>query len=161
VGRCHPILSETAPAQGEHFGDHQLEFDTTESILEAIDVIKNDIKPFCLSVLVLTPHTNSQMEHIERLIVDQDPTHYDSQHLVWKHPHLSPEDLYELVSLAHIETLHPRNIFKKRIIDRMKAIEAGSPPLFSEGVNAIYREQRNRPGRPVPGPGHPDSSALA
>ena len=58
------------------------EFDTAESILEAIDIIKNEIRPFCLSLLVLTPHTNSQMAHVEPLIFDTDDTHYDSQYLV-------------------------------------------------------------------------------
>jgi len=115
------------------------EWDTAESILEAVDIIKNDIKPFCASILVLTPHTNSQMAHIEPLIVDDDHTHYDSRHLVWKHPHLSPEDLYELLSIAHRETLHPRNLIKKRIVDRMRALETAAPPLFSETVQSIYR----------------------
>jgi radical SAM superfamily enzyme YgiQ (UPF0313 family) len=118
------------------------EFDTAESLLEAIDVIKNVIRPFCLSLLVLTPHTNSQMKHIESLIFDDDPTHYDSQHLVWKHPSLTPDDIYELVSIAHRETAHPRNIIKKRIIDRMKALESQEPPLFSRQMNAMYQEHR-------------------
>ncbi len=125
------------------------EFDTANSLLEAIDIIKNDIRPFCLSLLVLTPHTNSQMKHIEDLTFDHDPVHYDSQYMVWKHPHLSPDDIYELVKIAHTETAHPRNLIKKRIIDRIKVLEASGPPLFSDRVNDLYTEHRN----PSAGPG--------
>ena len=63
-----------------------------------------------------------------------------------KHPHLSPDDIYELVSIAHRETAHPRNLIKKRIIDRMNAIERAAPPLFSDNMNAVYREHKSRAG---------------
>ncbi len=121
------------------------ETDTAESILEAGEIIRNELRPFCLSLLVLTPHTNSQIETVESRIFDHDPTHYDSQHLVWEHPHLTPEDIYELLWITHRDTVHPRNLVKKRIIERMKAVEAGAPPLFSERVTESYGQWKGRP----------------
>ena len=117
------------------------EFDTAESILEAVDIIKNDIRPFCVSILVLTPHTNSQMAHIEPLVFDRDDMHYDSQHLVWQHPTLSADDLYQLLTIAHRETVHPRNLVKKRIVERMKALEAGDTALFSDRMRSVHAER--------------------
>jgi hypothetical protein len=66
--------------------------------------------------------------------------------MVWKHPHLSPDDIYELVKIAHTETAHPRNLIKKRIIDRIKVLEAAGPPLFSERIDGLYTAHRNPPG---------------
>lgn len=122
------------------------EFDTAESILESIEIIKNEIKPFCSVYLVLTPHTNAGLTHLEPLVVDHDSTHYNTRHLVWKHPHLSPEDIRELLWIAQKETLHPRNNINRRIIDKVKQIESKESPLYSERIQDIYRtRQQMRP----------------
>lgn len=115
------------------------EFDTIESILDSIEIIKNEIKPFCNPCLVLTPHVNAQITSLEPLVVDKDPTHYDTRHLVWKHPHLSPEDIRELLWIAHKETVHPRNLINRKIVEKLKKIESSKSPLFSNKVSKIYK----------------------
>ena len=113
------------------------EFDTVESILESIEIIKNDIKPFCNPFLVLTPHVNSKISHLEPLVLDRDPLHYDTRHLVWKHPHLSPEDIRELLWIAHRETVHPRNFINNSIVEKLERIESNNSPLFSDKVSKM------------------------
>lgn len=115
------------------------EFDTIESILESIEIIKNDIKPFCAVFLVLTPHTNSKLTHLEPLVVDNNPKHYDTRHLVWKHPHLFPEDIRELLWIASKETVHPKNVINRRIIEKLKKIELRNSPFYSNRVNEVYK----------------------
>lgn len=117
------------------------EFDTIESILESIAIIKNDIKPFCTAFLILTPHTDSRITHLETLIVDNDHRHYDTQHLVWRHPHLTPEDIRQLLWLAHKETVHPRNVIKKKIVEKLEAMELRSSYLYSERAAGVYRNR--------------------
>jgi len=114
------------------------EFDTVESVLESIDILKNDIAPFCNPFLVLTPHTDSHIAHLEPLINDDDPLHYDTRHLVWKHPHLSADDVQELLWIAHRETVHPKNHINNKIVRKLEMIEAGNPPLYSDQVHQLY-----------------------
>jgi MoaA/NifB/PqqE/SkfB family radical SAM enzyme len=114
------------------------EFDTIESVLESIDIIKHDIRPFCNPYLVMTPHVNSRITHLEPLVIDRDPEHYDTRHLVWMHPHLSPEDIRELLWVAHRETVHPRNFINKRIVAKLEKIESDKAPLYSDKVHEIH-----------------------
>mgnify|MGYP001611710172 CR=1 FL=1 len=44
-------------------------------------------------------------------ILDWDWTHFDGKHLVWRHPHLSPEDVQQALDYAYRES----NTLYKRI----------------------------------------------
>jgi anaerobic magnesium-protoporphyrin IX monomethyl ester cyclase len=120
------------------------ETDTVESILESIDVLKTEVKPFCTAFLVMTPHTNSRIEHLEGAIFDHNPAHYDTRNLVWKHPNLSPEDIRELLWVAHRETVNPKNRINRRLVARLGELEKSDGPLYSCRVSDIYRARRER-----------------
>jgi radical SAM superfamily enzyme YgiQ (UPF0313 family) len=117
------------------------EFDTVDSLLESFDLLKNVIRPFCNPFLVLTPHMNSKIAHLEPLIDDHKHDHYDTRHLVWKHPHLAPEDIRELLWLAHKETVHPKNHMNKKIVKKLSDLESAGP-LFSHRVYSRYRQRQ-------------------
>jgi pyruvate-formate lyase-activating enzyme len=114
------------------------ESDTVASILESIRIIKHDIKPFCTVFLVLTPHSNSGLVNLEPLVVDNRHKHWDTRHLVWKHPNLLPEDIRELLWIAQKETLYPKNIINRRIIEKLKEMETLDSPFYSKRVHDIY-----------------------
>jgi radical SAM superfamily enzyme YgiQ (UPF0313 family) len=120
------------------------EFDTIESILDSLEILKTIIRPFCNPFLVLTPHTNSKISHLEPLIEDHEHTHYDTRHLVWKHPHLFPGEIRELLWLAHKETVHPKNHMNNKIVNKLKTIESNNGPLYSSRVNEIYQKRLER-----------------
>jgi radical SAM superfamily enzyme YgiQ (UPF0313 family) len=99
------------------------ESDTEESFLEAVGIIRDVLKPFCVVFLVLTPHANSKLQELEKKIIDRDPRHYDSMHLVWKHPHLEPSQVRDLLWKGHQSVIHPGNYPKRKIMKRWNAIQ--------------------------------------
>lgn len=97
--------------------------DTEKSFLEAVDIIKNFLKPFCVVFLVLTPHANAKLVTLEKKITDREPTHYDSMHLVWKHPHLDPGQVRDLLWQGHESIVHCGNYPKRKIMKRWQVIK--------------------------------------
>lgn len=97
--------------------------DTEESFLDAVDIIKNLKASFCTVFTALTPYCNTNLVDLEEKIVDRDPRHYDGYHLVFRHPHLEPEQVRNLFWKAHESTIHPLNSKKKRIIERWRELK--------------------------------------
>jgi len=78
------------------------EDDTPESILEDLVTIKKigfDVH----QITVLTPFPKTQLwnEVQEKYgIFDRNPKHYDTRHLVWNHPNISPRQMHYLLQTA-------------------------------------------------------------
>jgi radical SAM superfamily enzyme YgiQ (UPF0313 family) len=78
------------------------EDDTFDSILEDLITIRQigfDVH----QITVLTPFPKTELwSEVERKygIFDRDPRHYNTRHLVWNHPHISPRQMHYLQQIA-------------------------------------------------------------
>lgn len=85
--------------------------DTVQSIRDEIDLLCG----YHLGVYqfnVITPYPGTAMfEAYKHSLLDRDWHHFDGKHLVWKHPHLSPEDVQRVLVYAYKKS----NTLYKRI----------------------------------------------
>lgn len=99
--------------------------DTKESI--KIDLEKlDDLSLFALIFLVLTPYPELPQYGSwknEGLIVNDDWRAYDGMNLVFRHPHMSVEDVREVFEYAVCNIYSPYNYNKRRVLQRMYKIK--------------------------------------
>lgn len=91
-------------------------FDTSQSLLKDIQMLSDELRVQQASFFILTPLPGS-MDHktmLEKgLIFDFDFNHYDSFHLVWKHPHFDPNTMKEFYLFAWKYFYSFRNLIKR------------------------------------------------
>lgn len=96
--------------------------DTKESI--KIDLEKVSKLPlYVLIFLVLTPYPELPLYKFLKdrgLIINEDWCAYDGMNLVFRHPHMSVEDVRELFEYAVCNIYSPYNYNKRRVLQRMK-----------------------------------------
>ncbi len=90
--------------------------DTTETIKKDIQTLTNQLQVQQASFFILTPLPGSQ-DHknmLEKnLIFDLDYNHYDSFHLVWKHPYLTPQIMKKIYKYCWNYFYSLPQLFKK------------------------------------------------
>lgn len=96
-------------------GTYMLGFpdDTVESIREDIDTLASwDF--FLMQFTILTPYPGTPLwRQLGTRIIDHDWSHYDSYHLVWEHPHISPSQMRDLLFYALKKINRPGNYLRK------------------------------------------------
>ena len=141
--------------------------DTPESIARDIAVIQRELPIDILEFFILTPLPGSQ-DHTALFVkgtpMDADMNHYDSEHVVTAHQHMTAEQLtaiykrawYLYYSRAHLETLIKREVAAggsgRRVAEAAfffyaSAVYEHVHPLQSGLIRRKRRRQR-RPGMP-------------
>jgi radical SAM superfamily enzyme YgiQ (UPF0313 family) len=96
-------------------GTYMLGFpdDTAESIRADIDTLATwDF--FLIQFTILTPYPGTPLwQQLGDKVIDSDWSHYDSYHLVWDHPHISPSRMRELLYYALKRINRPANYLRK------------------------------------------------
>jgi radical SAM superfamily enzyme YgiQ (UPF0313 family) len=99
-----------------------LESDTEESIrasIEELAAMRFDMVQVC--ILTPLPQTPLWQRIQDRYgIDDQDYSHFDGKHLVWRHPALTEEQLEGLLDWS-FKTLYPRTNFVRTIVKYARA----------------------------------------
>lgn len=102
--------------------------DTEESIkadiqqLNEIDILTGTM------IAIETPYWGTPLHQRlvrEGKIIDNDPEHYDSCHLVWRHPHFDPDQGREMFEWAIINQVGRMTVRKKSIIRTMERLQRG------------------------------------
>lgn len=98
-------------------GTYMLGFpnDTAASIREDIEILASwDF--FLVQFTILTPFPGTPLwEQLKDKITDSDWSHFDSYHLVWDHPHFTPQGLRDTLYQALRRVNRPSNYLRKML----------------------------------------------
>lgn len=103
-------------------GTYMLGFpgDTVESVQEDLRALES-WGFFLMQFTILTPYPGTPLyKQLQPKITDQDWRHYDSYHLVWDHPSLSPEQARELLFQALRRINRPSQYLRKISTDYLR-----------------------------------------
>lgn len=112
---------------------------------DTVDSVRRDITTLAgldvdvVQVQVLTPFPRTeQRENIETKhgLTDRNLSHYNSRNLVWKHPHISPEQMRELQNWAHARLTSSRRSLRTMA---KFAIHFGRPGFSFGGTALVAR----------------------
>lgn len=113
-------------------GTYMLGFpgDTVESVQEDLRALES-WGFFLMQFTILTPYPGTPLyKQLQPKIVDHDWRHYDSYHLVWDHPSLSPEQARGLLFQALKRINRPSQYLRKISTDylrrRVPAVQRGA-----------------------------------
>lgn len=86
---------------------------------------------FLMQFTILTPYPGTPLyKQLQPKIVDHDWRHYDSYHLVWDHPSLSPEQarglLFQALKRINRPSQYLRKISTEYLRRRMPAVRRGA-----------------------------------
>lgn len=102
--------------------------DTEESIKADIQQI-NEIDILTGTMIAIeTPYWGTPLHQRlvrEGKIIDDDPEHYDSCHLVWRHPTFDPDQGREIFEWAVVNQVGKMTVRKKSIIRTMERLQRG------------------------------------
>jgi hypothetical protein len=102
--------------------------DTEESIKADIQQL-NEIDILTGTMLAIeTPYWGTPLHQRlmrEGKIIDHDPAHYDSCHLVWRHPTFDPDQGREIFEWAVVNQVSKMTVRKKSIIRQMQRLQRG------------------------------------
>lgn len=130
--------------------------DTEDSIKSDIQQL-NEIDILTGTMIAIeTPYWGTPLHRRlvkEGKIIDHDPEHYDSFHLVWRHPRFDPDQGRELFEWAVVNQVGRMTVRKKSILrtmerlrrddgggsDRADAALLPSPPSLTEEVAALVK----------------------
>ncbi|GAI78050.1 unnamed protein product, partial [marine sediment metagenome] len=74
----------------------------------------SSLELFLAQISVLTPFPGTPLwKQLENKIIDKDWNHYDIYHLVWKHPHITPEEARSLLAYGQSKINNPLNYSTK------------------------------------------------
>jgi radical SAM superfamily enzyme YgiQ (UPF0313 family) len=87
--------------------------DTAEVIYRDVERLST-LGLFLAQVSVLTPFPGTPLwDQLEDRIVDNDWNHFDIYHLVWDHPHISPEEARDLLAYAQTKINNPFKYYRQ------------------------------------------------
>lgn len=95
------------------------EHDTVENVKENIEKLNAIEGLFAVQFWIVTPFPGSIFyDRLDKkgLITNKNWQDYDAVHLIWEHPHLSPEQTVDLVKYAVRNHCHPLNVRKRKIL---------------------------------------------
>lgn len=87
--------------------------DTVESIYRDIERL-SILGLFLAQISIITPFPCTPLwKQLENKIIDKDWNHYDIYHLVWKHPHITPDEARDLLAYGQTKINSPLNYSRK------------------------------------------------
>lgn len=126
--------------------------DTPESIKNNYKRLK-DLKPDFVNLFILTPYHKTKLwdQIEEKYGIDQsDWSKFDSKHLVWNHPHLTPEDCQELLNYGYDifnSEKYTLNLIRKFV--HRKNDESGPLGVHNFFISSFYNRLHARSEAPI------------
>jgi radical SAM superfamily enzyme YgiQ (UPF0313 family) len=115
------LFKELAENDSFAFATYMIGFenDTVENVKENIEKLNAIDSLFAVQFWIVTPFPGSAFyQRLDRdgLIINKNWKDYDAVHMIWKHPHMSGQEIEDLIQYATRHHCHPMNIRKQKVL---------------------------------------------